>query len=105
MLGLLGLVVLNARKLSNHIKENIGFQVILKDTTTSAQLDALQQEISVSNYAKSVTHITKEQAAEKLKGDLGEDFQCQTKCLHGGGWHWLLASVGELRQGRGKVAR
>jgi cell division transport system permease protein len=74
MLGLLGLVVLNARKLSNHIKENIGFQIILKDTTTSAQLDALQQEISISSYAKSVTHITKEQAAEKLKGDLGEDF-------------------------------
>lgn len=74
MLGLLGLVVLNARKLSNHIKENIGFQIILKDTATSAQIDALQQEISASAFAKSVAHITKEQAAEKLKGDLGEDF-------------------------------
>jgi cell division transport system permease protein len=74
MLGLLGLVVLNASKLSNHIKENIGFQVILKDTATSAQIDALQQEISASVFAKSVTHTTKEQAAEKLKGDLGEDF-------------------------------
>jgi cell division transport system permease protein len=74
MLGLLGLVVLNANKLSNHIKENIGFQVILKDTATAAQTDALQQEISASPFAKSVTHISKEQAAEKLKGDLGEDF-------------------------------
>jgi cell division transport system permease protein len=74
MLGLLGLVVLNASKLSNHIKENIGFQVILKDTATSAQIDALQQEISASAFAKSVMHTTKEQAAEKLKTDLGEDF-------------------------------
>jgi cell division transport system permease protein len=74
MLGMLGLVVLNARKLSKHIKENIGFQVILKDTTTSAQIDALQQEISASPFAKSINHITKEQAAEKLKADLGEDF-------------------------------
>lgn len=74
MLGMLGLVVLNARKLSKHIKENIGFQVILKDTTTSAQLDALQQEISASAFAKSINRITKEQAAEKLKADLGEDF-------------------------------
>jgi cell division transport system permease protein len=74
MLGLLGLVVLNASKLSSHIKENIGFQVILKDTATSAQIDALQQEISASVFAKSVNHITKEQAAEKLKEDLGEDF-------------------------------
>lgn len=74
MLGMLGLVVLNASKLSNHIKENIGFQVILRDTATSAQIDALQQEISASVFAKSVNHITKEQAAEKLKTDLGEDF-------------------------------
>ncbi len=74
MLGMLGLVVLNASKLSNHIKENIGFQVILKDTATSAQVDALQQEISASAFAKSVIHTTKEQAAEKLKTDLGEDF-------------------------------
>lgn len=74
MLGLLGLVVLNARKLSKHIKENIGFQVILKDTATAAQTDALQQEISAAPFAKSINHITKEQAAEKLKEDLGEDF-------------------------------
>ncbi len=74
MLGLLGLVVLNARKLSKHIKENIGFQVILKDTATAAQIDALQQEITAAPFAKSINHITKEQAAEKLKADLGEDF-------------------------------
>lgn len=74
MLGLLGLVVLNARKLSKHIKENIGFQVILKDTATAAQTDALQQEISAAPFAKSISHITKEQAAEKLQQDLGEDF-------------------------------
>jgi len=74
MLGLLGLIVINAKKLSNHIKENIGFQIVLKDTATSAQIDALQQEIAASAFAKSVNHITKEQAAEKLKTDLGEDF-------------------------------
>ena len=74
MLGLLGLIVINAKKLSNHIKENIGFQIVLKDTATSAQIDALQQEITASAFAKSVNHITKEQAAEKLKNDLGEDF-------------------------------
>lgn len=74
MLGMLGLVVLNARKLSKHIKENIGFQVILNDTATTAQTDALQQEIAASQFAKSINHISKEQAAEKLKADLGEDF-------------------------------
>jgi len=74
MLGALGLLVINANKLSKHFKENVGFQIYLKDTASSAQTDGLVQEISNSNYAKSVTLVNKEQAAEKLKIDLGEDF-------------------------------
>ncbi len=74
MLGALGLLVINANKLSKHFKENVGFQIYLKDTASSAQTDGLLQEISNSNYAKSVNLINKEQAAEKLKADLGEDF-------------------------------
>lgn len=74
MLGALGLLVINANKLSKHFKENVGFQIYLKDTASSAQTDGLVQEISNSNYAKSVTFVNKEQAAEKLKIDLGEDF-------------------------------
>jgi cell division transport system permease protein len=74
MLGLLGLVVINAKKLSNHIKENIGFQVVLKDTTTQAELDILKQEISSSAFTKQVDYISKDEAAKKLQKDLGEDF-------------------------------
>jgi cell division transport system permease protein len=74
MLGLLGLVVINAKKLSNHIKENIGFQIVLKDTTTQAELDILRQEISSSAFTKRVDYISKDEAAKKLQKDLGEDF-------------------------------
>ncbi|MBL7912209.1 MAG: hypothetical protein JNJ41_14205 [Bacteroidia bacterium] len=74
MLGALGLLVINANKLSKHFKENVGFQIYLKDTASSAQTDGLLQEISNSKYAKSVNLINKEQAAQKLKADLGEDF-------------------------------
>ena len=74
MLGLLGLVVINAKKLSNHIKENIGFQIVLKDTTTQAELDILKQEMSSSAFTKQVDYISKEEAAKKLQKDLGEDF-------------------------------
>lgn len=74
MLGLLGLVIINASKLSNHIKENVGFQVVLKDTTTDAELDILKQELSSSPYCKKVDYISKDEAAKKLQQDLGEDF-------------------------------
>jgi cell division transport system permease protein len=74
MLGALGLLVINANKLTRHFKENVGFQIYLKDTTSSAQIDGLIQEINSSRFAKSVSLITKEQAAAQLKENLGEDF-------------------------------
>ena len=74
MLGALGLLVINANKLSTHFKENIGFQIYLKDTATAAQTDLLMQELNEAGFTKSVNLITKDMAAEKLKADLGEDF-------------------------------
>ena len=74
MLGLLGLIIINAKKLSNHIKENIGFQIVLKDTTSQAELDNLRQELSASLYSKEVNYVSKAEAAKKLQQDLGEDF-------------------------------
>ena len=70
MLGALGLLVINASKLSKHFKENVGFQIYLKDTATSAQIDELIQELNNAKFTKSVNFIDKEQAAEKLKSDL-----------------------------------
>jgi cell division transport system permease protein len=74
MLGLMGYVVINAAHISTHVKENIGFQILLKDTASASQIDGLIQEISTSRYAKSVELTSKEKAAEQLKQDLGEDF-------------------------------
>src|ERR1700751_713547 len=71
MLGALGLLIINASKLSKHFKENVGFQVYLKDTATSAQTDALIQELSNARFTRSVNLVTKEKAAEKLRADLG----------------------------------
>lgn len=74
MLGALGLLIINANKLSKHFKENVGFQVYLKDAASAAQTDALVQELSEAKFSKNVNLISKEMAAEKLKADLGEDF-------------------------------
>jgi cell division transport system permease protein len=74
MLGLMGYVLINANQISTHVKENIGFQILLKDTATAAQIDGLVQEINASPYAKSVELTSKEKAADQLKADLGEDF-------------------------------
>ncbi|HET6245726.1 MAG: cell division protein FtsX [Bacteroidetes bacterium] len=74
MLGLLGLIVLHAQKLSDHVKENIGISVILKENVKEVDIIHLQKSLDASNYVKSTEYITKEQAAKSLQEDLGEDF-------------------------------
>ena len=74
MLGLLGLIILNTKKLSDHVKENIGFQVYLNDNAKDEEVEKLRKKISTASYIKSSQFVTKEEGAETLKNDLGEDF-------------------------------
>ncbi len=74
MLGCLGLILLNANKLSTHVKENIRFQIYLKDEAKDVEVSKLKKSIDASAYAKSSQLVTKEEAAVKLKEDIGEDF-------------------------------
>jgi len=74
MLGALGLLIVNTKKLSTHFKENVGFQVYLKDNASAVQTDALMQELQRAEFAKQVIFVSKDEAADKLKADLGEDF-------------------------------
>ena len=60
MLGLLGLIILNTKKLSDQIRENIGFQLYLHDRATPEELSALQHTIDSSGYVKSQEFISKE---------------------------------------------
>ncbi len=74
MIGLLGLVILHAKKLSDYVKENISLSVIMNDNVKEADIMQLEKTIDATDYVKSTNYITKEEAAEELKEDLGEDF-------------------------------
>jgi len=74
MLGLLGLIVFYAGKISTHVKENIGFMIIMKPEVDEAHIIQLQKQLEVSDFVKSSEYITKEQAAAQMKAYLGEDF-------------------------------
>jgi len=87
MLGLLGIIILNTRKLADNVKENIGFQVILNDNVKEADVQHFTKTLDASEYVKSTEFITKEEAADRLKKDLGEDF------INFLGYNPLLSSV------------
>lgn len=74
MLGLLGIIILNTRKLSDNVKENIGFQVILNDNVKDVDVERMRKTLDASDYVKSTEFVTKEEAAARLQKDLGEDF-------------------------------
>ncbi len=87
MLGLLGLIVLHAGKLSDYVKENIGFSVIIKENVKEAEITEFQKRLDTQIFVKSTDYITKEQAAEDLTKELGEDF------VDFLGYNPLLASI------------
>lgn len=73
-LGFLGLIVINATILSNYIKENIGFEIIMKQEAHEADIVYLQKILDAKKYVKSTEYITKEEAIQRLSEVLGEDF-------------------------------
>jgi len=74
MLGILSVLVMNARKLSNTVKENIQIQVFLDEDVKEADVMRLKKEIDAENFTRSTVYVSKEEAAKQLTEDLGEDF-------------------------------
>ena len=74
IVGTLFLVLINAQKLSNYVKENIGFSVMLEENTSDLDCLRFLKEIDANNFSKSATLVSKEQATKELRNELGEDF-------------------------------
>ncbi|MBR2196738.1 MAG: permease-like cell division protein FtsX [Salinivirgaceae bacterium] len=74
VIGLVGLLILNAHKISRHVKENIGFTVFLNNDVKEVDMIKLQKSLDASSFVRSTEFISKEQAAMELKDELGEDF-------------------------------
>lgn len=75
VVGILALLLINAQKLSNYVKENIGFTIMLNDGASEIETINFQTELRAAEFAKEITFVTKEAATEELKIDLGEDFE------------------------------
>ncbi|CAA0162405.1 Cell division protein FtsX [Tenacibaculum maritimum] len=74
MIGVLGLILLKSTKVANHFKEKVAVSIFLKDHVDSKQAEALKSSLLKEAFARKVYYITKEEAANSYKKDLGEDF-------------------------------
>ncbi len=75
VVGMLVFILLNARAISDHVKRNIGFAVIVKDNTNEAEIKRVQKILDTQPYVYTSKYVTKEQAAKSFKKEMGEDFE------------------------------
>lgn len=76
VLVLLGLTILTlflGNRLSDYVKENVSFSVILEQNVTDAQIAETRKRLDDMPFVKSSRFISKEEAKELLIQDLGED--------------------------------
>ncbi len=74
LLGILGLLVLNTKKLADHFKEQITISVFLKDNAKQVEVDQLQKSLIMAEFTKSADYVSKEEAAEQHSAEIGENF-------------------------------
>ena len=74
LVGMAGVLIVNARSVSNYFKENITVSAVLTPEADEADASALADELGTSGYVKDVRIISKEEGTEEMKEILGDDF-------------------------------
>ncbi|HZW77250.1 MAG TPA: permease-like cell division protein FtsX [Flavobacteriaceae bacterium] len=74
LLGILGLLVLNSKKVADYFKEQVAISIFLKDTAKEVEIEQLKQSLAMADYTKSATYVSKEDAAKEHQQVLGENF-------------------------------
>ncbi|MDZ7776189.1 MAG: permease-like cell division protein FtsX [Bacteroidales bacterium] len=74
VLGLLATIILHAQKVSEYVRENIGFTITLNSDVEDMEVIRFQKRLEVKDFVKTTRHIPVEEAAKQLEEELGEDF-------------------------------
>jgi len=75
IIGLLGIVLFNANRISENVRENIGFEVMLSSDITDGELSHLQKELGTFPYVKELRYVSQQEATEETIEILGHDFR------------------------------
>lgn len=74
VLGMYAFGMIYTERLLDFVKENIGFEIVMKSNAKESSIISLKEELSKKNYVKSAEYISKKEAIDRMKEDLGEDF-------------------------------
>jgi cell division transport system permease protein len=74
VLGVFGLLLINAKTVSNHVRENFAITVLLKNDAQEIAVKQFQKSLELTEYVKTTEYVSKEEAATQLEQDLDEEF-------------------------------
>jgi cell division transport system permease protein len=74
MMGMFGFLVLASQNMETYLKENMVVQVFFHSDATEEDISLVQQAIATEPFLKSITYVSKEQAATEFSNELGQDF-------------------------------
>ncbi len=74
LIGIIGLFVIKANSITEHFKEKVTMTIFLNDNAKKKDVEILKAELKKAAYTKSVTYISKKEAAKKYSEEIGEDF-------------------------------
>lgn len=74
LLGSLGLLVINSKKVADHFKEQVVMSIYINDSAKDVEVNQLKKSLAMADYSKEAVYVSKEEAAEYMKADAGEDF-------------------------------
>jgi cell division transport system permease protein len=87
LVGVLGLLLLNSKKVADHFKEQIALTIFLKDNARDIDVTQLQKSLQLEAATRQVNFVSKEEAAAQHAAEIGEDF------MEFLGYNPLLASI------------
>ena len=73
IIGLLGIVLINASRISENVRENIGFEIMLPNGITEGEISNLQKELALLPYIKSMQFVSKEENIKQTTDIIGHD--------------------------------
>lgn len=72
--GILGVLILNSKKVADHFKEQIAFTIYINNNAKPIEVKQLQKSLQLRKETKTVQFVSKEDAAATHARDIGEDF-------------------------------
>ena len=74
LLGILGLFIINSKKLANDFRENIAMTVFFKNEANDSIIKSFGTELKSKRFVKSFNFVDKQVAAKQHTDIIGEDF-------------------------------